>query len=79
MKIEYKIGESGLIELPANYIAYTFPDIQREVIKSCVDHYFNVVGGDFKPYEKYGVLALIDGKVAYDCHVTAIVDLLEII
>lgn len=29
MKIEYKIGESGLIELPVNYIAYTFPDIQR--------------------------------------------------
>ena len=79
MKIEYKIGASNLIELPVNYIAYTFPDIQREVIKSCVDHYFNVVGGDFKLHERYDFLALIDGKVVYDCQVTAIVDLLEII
>ena len=79
MKIEYRIGASNLIELPVNYIAYTFPDIQREVIKSCVDHYFNVVGGDFKPCERYDFLALIDGKVAHDCQVTAIVDLLEII
>ena len=79
MKIEYRIGASGFIELPANYIAYTFPDTQREVIKSCVDHYFNVVGGDFKPGEKYYFLALVDGKIAHDCQVTAVVDLLEII
>lgn len=79
MKIEYRIGVSELIKLPETYIAYTFPGIQREVIKSCVDHYFNVISGDFKPGERYDFLALIDGKVSHECQVTTAVDLLEII
>ena len=79
MEIKYRIGDSYLIDLPKNYIAYTFPDIQREVIKSCVDHYFNVIGGEFKPNHKYDFLALVDGDVAYERQVTVAVDLLEII
>lgn len=79
MEIKYRIGDSYLIDLPKSYIAYTFPDIQREVIKSCVDHYFNVIGGEFKPNHRYEFLALVDGNVAHECQVTAVVDLLEII
>lgn len=79
MEIKYRIGDSYLIDLPKNYIAYTFSDIQSEVIKSCVDHYFNVIGGEFKPNHKYEFLALVDGNVAHECQVTTVVDLLEII
>lgn len=78
MKIEYSINECTPIELPNNLNAYSSPDNQEEVARSCVNHYFNWLENKLDHQEVYGLVVYFDGVVKFDCRVCAMVDLVYI-